>query len=321
MMENRGNNKGIITIVGAYNVGLFLKGQRLPALGESVTAEQFIEGAGGKGSNQAVTAAMFGSDVRFVARVGDDSYGRYALGLYKRVGISSELVTIDRSIHSGISIILIDKMGRNMISVALGANLKLSPDDIDKALPVIEKSALVGFQFENSLDTVFYGLRKAHEKRVMIFLDPAPAQKIPDEVYQFIDIIKPNETEARIITGIKVDGVETAEMAGRWLIERGVRTAIITLGELGAVLVDKTGARHFAAPKVNAVDSTGAGDIFSGALLSALADGNMLPEALEYATVAAALSTTRLGVIESIPSREEVAQFMRKIGEKGSTRL
>jgi len=304
--------KKAITIVGSYNVGLFLKGQRLPEVGETITADQFVEGAGGKGSNQAIAAAMFGADVKFIGRVGVDSYGKYALDLYKKVGISRELVTIDKSIHSGISVILIDKDGRNMISVALGANLKLSKQDIDRAKEVMEKSLLVGFQLENKLDTVFYGIRRAHELGTMTFLDPAPAAKLPDGLYPCIDIIKPNETEAGILTGIEVKDVRSAEAAGRWLLERGAGTAIITLGALGSVLVTRDIVKHFPAPTVQAVDTTGAGDIFSGSFMSALAEGIPLDEAIRFANAAAALSTTRLGVIESIPAREEVADMLKK---------
>jgi ribokinase len=303
----------MITIVGSYNVDLSMKGQRLPALGESVTAEQFIEGAGGKGSNQAVTAALFGADVRFVARVGSDNYGQNGLDMYKKVGISTEFVTVDKTVHSGISIILIDKDGKNMISMALGANLKLSREDIDHAGHAIGRSVLAGFQFENCLDTVFYGLRMAHNKGVLTFLDPAPAREIPEDMYQYIDIIKPNETEASIITGIKVDDITSAESAGRWLVKRGVKTAIITLGEQGSLVVEGNTAMHFPAPSVKAIDSTGAGDIFSGVFMSALASGKATAQAIEYATAAAALSTTRLGVTDSIPLPDQVAGFMLKL--------
>jgi len=306
-------DKKTITIVGAYNIDLSLKGQRLPALGESVIADQFIEGAGGKGSNQAVTAALFGADVKFVARVGSDSYGQYGLDMYKKLGISTEFVTVDKTVHSGIAIILIDNNGKNMISVAPGANLKLCKEDIDRAGHVIEKSMLAGFQFENDLDTVFYGLRMAHEKGVLTFLDPAPARVISEDAYRHIDIIKPNETEASIITGIKVDNITSAESAGRWLVKRGIKTAIVTLGERGAVLVEGNTARHFPSPSVKAIDSTGAGDIFSGVFMSALASGKATAGAIEYATAAAALSTTRLGVIDSIPSPEEVGNFILKL--------
>ncbi|MCX6001048.1 MAG: ribokinase [Chloroflexi bacterium] len=306
-------DKKTITIVGAYNIDLSMKCRRLPVLGETVTADRFKEGAGGKGSNQAVTAALFGADIKFVARVGSDSYGRYGLDLYKKVGISTEFITVDKTVHSGIGIILIDKDGKNMISVAPGANLKLSREDIDHAGHVIENSTLAGFQFENDLDTVLYGLRMAHKKGVLTFLDPAPAKNIPEDAYQYIDIIKPNETEASMITGIKVDNITSAESAGRWLVKRGVKTAIVTLGERGAVLVDGNTSRHFPAPSVKAIDSTGAGDIFSGVFMAALTSGKAMPEAIEYATAAAALSTTRLGVIDSIPSPEEVDSFILKL--------
>jgi ribokinase len=308
----------MITIVGAYNIDLCMKGQRLPALGESVTADRFIQGAGGKGSNQAVTAALFGADITFVARVGSDSYGRFGLDMYKKLGMSTEFVTVDHTAHSGISIILIDKAGKNMISMALGANLNLSTADIDRAGHVIERSMLAGFQFENNLDTVLYGLRMAHDKGVLTFLDPAPAREIPEDTYRYIDIIKPNETEASIITGIKVHDTASAESAARWLVERGVKTVVVTLGEQGAMLVEGNIARHFPAPSVKAIDSTGAGDIFSGAFMAALASGKNTPEAIEYATAAAALSTTRLGVIDSIPSRKEVDSFIMRLEGKSS---
>ena len=300
----------MITIVGSYNVGLFLKGQRLPGVGETITADRFVEGPGGKGSNQAVAAAMFGAKVKFVGRVGVDSYGKDALELYRRLGISTELITIDKSIHSGISVILIDADGRNMISVALGANLRLSKEDIDRAAGEIERSMLVGFQLENNLETVLYGIRRSHELGAMTFLDPAPAVKIPDDIYHSIDIIKPNETEASVLSGIKVTGIAEAEAAGAWFLKQGAGTAIITMGELGAVLVSRHAVKHYPAPKVQAIDSTGAGDIFSGALMSALAGGRTIEDAIPFANTAAALSTTRLGVIESIPSRDEVTNLL-----------
>jgi ribokinase len=172
---------------------------------------------------------------------------------------------------------------------------------------------LAGFQFENNLDAVFYGLRMAHDGGALTFLDPAPANTIPEDVYQYVDIIKPNETEASMITGIKVNDISSAESAGRWLVHRGIKTAIVTLGERGAVLVEANNARHFPAPSVKAIDSTGAGDIFSGVFMSALTSGMAMADAIEYATAAAAISTTRRGVIDSIPSREDVGNFIRKL--------
>jgi len=300
-----------ITIVGSYNVGLFLKGQRLPATGETIVADSFVEGAGGKGSNQAITAAKFGAPTTFVGRIGADSYGRYALDLYRRLGISTDLITVDESTHSGISIILIDSVGRNMISVALGANLHLSPADLDRALPTIKRSFAVGYQLENDLDTVLYGLRISREAGTRTYLDPAPATPLPDNIYPCVDVIKPNETEASTLTGIDVRDAASAAAAGAWFVERGVGAAIVTLGAAGAVLVRDGQSRHYPAPPVQAVDTTGAGDIFSGAFLASLSAGKALDEAIVFANAAAALSTERIGVVESIPEPEAVARLLQ----------
>lgn len=301
----------IVTVVGSYNVGLFLKGERLPSPGETVIAGEFVESGGGKGSNQAVAAARFGAETRFIGRIGEDSYGSYALDMYRRLGISTESIQIDHTIHSGISIILIDREGNNLISVAPGANLNLSRQDIDDAQAILQASAIVGFQLENSHDTVFYALRRVHEWGIDTFLDPAPATPLPDDLYPCIDVIKPNESEASILTGIGVTDVPSATAAGEWFLQRGVRVALITLGRAGAVLVTAEVKQHFAAPRVDALDTTGAGDIFSGAFLAAYSQGQALADAIHFANHAAALSTTRLGVIESIPDRDEVELFMR----------
>lgn len=156
-MENR-----IVTIVGSYNVGLFLKGERLPSVGETVIGNEFFEGGGGKGSNQAVAAALFGAKMQFIGRVGNDKYGIDALAMYKTLGIATDMITIDKSIHTGISVILIDKNGMNLISVVPGANLNLSQKDIDASEAQLKKSFVVGFQLENSHDVVYYGIRKVH---------------------------------------------------------------------------------------------------------------------------------------------------------------
>jgi ribokinase len=312
---------GRITLVGSYNVGLFLKGARLPEPGETVIADAFVESGGGKGSNQAVAASLLGADVRFVGRIGSDRYGEDALAMYRRVGIDTAWVRVDDTVHSGISVILIDAGGQNLISVAPGANLNLSPGDIDAAEKVLRESLAVGFQLENGFETVEYGLRKVRSLGVSTFLDPAPARKLPDDLYASIDIIKPNETEASILTGIRVDGPDAAEKAGRWFLDRGVGTAIVTLGEGGAVLATEVGPERFAAPAVEAVDATGAGDIFSGGFLAALCAGESLKEAILFALHAASLSTEKLGVIESIPNREEVEAFMRRsLGRPGEAK-
>jgi ribokinase len=299
-----------ITVIGSYNVGLFLKGDRLPAAGETIIGNHFFEGGGGKGSNQAVAASILGGNTRFFGRIGFDKYGQDALAMYRRLGINADTIRVDPSIHTGISVILIDRYGQNLISVIPGANFNLSCDDIEGALNTLCDSCMVACQLENRLEVVEYALRRTHEMGVTTFLDPAPAQPLPESLYPCIDIIKPNETEATILTGIQVRGPASAEDAGRWFLARGVKTAIITMGEQGATLVTTEGARHYHPPKVKAVDATGAGDTFAGALLTAVAEGKPIEDAIGFANHAAAISTTRLGVTEAIPTRAEVLASM-----------
>lgn len=306
----------IITIIGSYNVGLFLKGNKMPLIGETIIADQFHEGGGGKGSNQAVAAAKFKADVNFIGCLGADKYGINAIEMYKKMGIKTEMIKVSPCIHSGISIILIDSNGNNFISVAPGANLKLNKKDIDNESECIKNSFITGFQLENNHETVFYGIQKAKELGSLVFLDPAPALPLPDELYPYIDIVKPNETEASILTNFKVDNKESAFAAATMLIEKGIKTVIVTLGEKGAVLVNRKTKKYFPAPKVKAIDSTGAGDIFSGAFLSSYANDKSIEEAIEFAIFAASLATTKLGVIESIPTCEEVFKFIEKYNKQ-----
>lgn len=295
-----------ITIIGSYNVGLFLKGEELPTVGETVIGDQFYEGGGGKGSNQAVAASLLGAQTRFIGRIGFDKFGQDALALYRRRGIRFDTIIVDPTIHTGISVILIDKNGQNLISVIPGANFRLSTEDIDAAEESIADSGIVGFQLENRLEVVDYAIRKVHAMGIPTLLDPAPATNLPRSLYPCLDYIKPNETEATILTGIQVREVESAKEAGRWFVDAGVKTAVVTLGEQGAVLVTKDKIAHFVPPKVKAIDTTGAGDVFAGALMTALTQGKKVEEAIVFANHAAALSTTRLGVIDAIPQLLEV---------------
>jgi len=302
-----------ITIIGSYNVGFFFRGERMPEVGETIIGHEFIEGGGGKGSNQAVAAATFGADTTFIGKLGADKYAIDALNMYKKKGISIDRINIVPGVNSGMSVMIIDNKGNNMISVIPGANFLFSTSDIDSEKQVIESSYITGFQLENNHDAVFYGIRKAKEWGSITFLDPAPATVLPDDLYPYIYIIKPNETEASILTGIEVNDIESAKSAGRWLLKKGVQKAIVTLGEKGVVLVSKDEEQFFPAPKVEAVDTTGAGDIFSGCFLAALAHDRPLHDSIECAVCAASLSTTKMGVIESIPTINELTDFQAQI--------
>ena len=305
-------SKKRITVIGSYNVGLFLTGRKIPQIGETVIGDHFLEGGGGKGSNQIITASKMGALTTFIGCVGDDKYGNDAIGLYTELNIDSSMMHVDRSHHTGISVIFIDECGRNSIMVIPGANHLLSKKNIDDAEEVILSSFIVGFQLENNLDIVSYGINKVHALGVQTLLDPAPAQRLPDELYPCISIIKPNEHEATVLCGFTVNDVESAKEAGRWFVDKGVQTAIVTLGAMGAVLVQKNMEQFFPAIPVNPVDTTGAGDCFSGALMAALADGNKMGQAIPFAHATAALSTMKNGVVNAIPSYDEVVEMLNR---------
>jgi ribokinase len=294
-----------VTVVGSYNVGLFLKGDGFPSPGETVIGTTFHQGGGGKGSNQALAAAKLGADVTFVGRIGPDDFGRFALRLYEASGVSTAHIARDESVHSGVSVILIDATGRNLIMVVPGANFRLTREDIDRAEAAFAASAVVGFQLETNLEIVEYAVGRASDAGARVLLDPAPARSLPDALLAKLWCIKPNEHEASTISGVQVVDVPSAVEAGRWFLSRGVQVALVTLGERGAVLVTKDERLHFSAPRVKAVDTTGAGDTFCGAFMAALAAGESLQHAIRHANCAASVSVTRLGVVEAIPTREE----------------
>jgi ribokinase len=305
-------NKRTVTVIGSYNVGLFFKGQQLPGIGETVIGDRFYEGGGGKGSNQAIAASKMGAKTRFIGRIGNDAYGCDALSLYKNFGICTEMIKVDSTIHTGISVIFIDKDGQNSIMVVGGANFLLSKQDIDSVLSSITDSYIVGFQLENSLEVVEYAIKKVHEMGIKTLLDPAPAMKLSESLYSNIYYLKPNEHEASVLSGIKVYDVASAEKAGKWFLKRGVNTAIITLGKQGTVMVNSERAQYFPTPDLKPIDTTGAGDCFSGALMSALSHGKEIEEAIVFANCASSISVTRLGVVDAIPDLCEVNELVRQ---------
>jgi ribokinase len=301
---------GKVTIIGSYSAGLFFTGDALPRPGETVNGHEFFEGPGGKGSNQLIAASVMGARTRFVARVGADEYGRKALGMYEAYGISTELIRVDETAPTSVGAILIDREGRNLINIVAGANGNLSRGDINAAAPYIKDSFVVGFQLETPLDTVAYGLKTLSEAGVRTLLDPAPAAPLPDELYPYIYYLKPNEHEASLLSGIEVTGKDSARAACEWFLEKGVHTAVVTLGEQGAVIMEEGKCVHIPAPKVQTVDTTGAGDCFSGSMMARLAAGGSIENAVRFASAAAALSTTKFGVVNAIPTIEEVKKFM-----------
>lgn len=303
-------DRKLITVIGSYNVGLFLKGKKIPNIGETVIGDVFYEGGGGKGSNQAIAASLLGAKACFIGRIGDDKYGKDALNMYKKFKISTKMIKVDKSIHTGVSVILVDEFGNNSICVIPGANFKLTREDIDDMLQNIKDSFIVSFQFENDISVVEYAIKKVHSMGIKTILDPAPATYISEDIYQYVWCIKPNENEATILTGIEVTDVIGAERAGKWFAKKGVSIVVITLGEKGAVLVQDKRVKYFPVLKVKAIDTTGAGDCFCGALMAALSMNKDIDESINFANCAAAISVTRKGVIESLPALSEVKSLV-----------
>lgn len=301
-----------IVIAGSYNASMFLKGARIPGIGETYVGDVFFVSPGGKGSNQAIAARFQNADVKFLCKLGNDSYALEIIEEYKKLGMMNPGITRDGGVHTGIAVIFIDAVGNNSIMVVPGANLKLTADEIVRGVLEEKDVFMAGFQLENDVGEVCEAIRRLAAEGVKVLLDPAPAVPLPGDLYKSIAILKPNEHEAELLSGIRVASPEDAFRAGEWFLEKGVATAIITMGALGAAIVDRGRKIYLPAPKVEAADSTGAGDIFSGSLLAALSKGFDLTEAVRYANCAASISVTRMGVFEAMPTEAETLALYRR---------
>lgn len=300
-----------IVVVGSSNTDMIIRVPRIPRAGETLLGGEFFTAAGGKGANQAVGAARSGGKVALVARVGRDTFGDQAIAGLLRDGIDVSCVFRDKLTPSGVALIFVSKEGENSIAVAGGANAKLSPSDVKKAARVIRSAALLVAQLETPLATVTAAVEVAAKAGVPVILNPAPARPLPNSLLVRISILTPNETEAELLTGIKVTDPAAAAKACSKLRSRGVGIVILTLGGRGAFLADADGPRLVPGYKVKTVDSTAAGDIFNGALGVALAEGKTVLDAVRFANAAAALSVTRLGAQPSAPSRADIEKFIR----------
>ena len=274
--------------------------------GETVIGGSFFMNAGGKGANQAVAAARLGGNIVFICKTGDDIFGQQAKDLFNKEGIDTRFVLTDATQPSGVALITVDEKGENCIAVASGANAALQPADIKQAHATIEASAIILIQLEIPLETVSYIASIAEAKKIKLVLNPAPACELPDELLSKIAIITPNESEAEKLTGIKVTDHATAALAAQALKEKGIATVIITMGAQGVLLFHENKFTQIASVKVEAVDTTAAGDVFNGALAVALAEGKEMEAAVSFACKAAAISVTRLGAQASAPYRNEV---------------
>jgi ribokinase len=312
-----------IVVVGSSNTDMTIRLPHLPVPGETEIGGDFTMSAGGKGANQAVAAARAGGSVTFVARVGKDVFGSTAIAGFTQDAINVDFVARDPKAKSGVALIFVGKQGgENSIAVASGSNALLSAADVERAAKVIARASILITQLETPLATALAAASVASKAGIRVILNPAPvpARPLPLRLLRQISIITPNETEAEKLTGIEVRSTADAARAADWLLAKGVQAVIITLGSRGSFVATRAGKQLVPAFKVKAVDTTGAGDIFNGALAVALGEGKPLLEAARFASAAGAISITRLGAQPSAPSRKEIDSFLstRERGPRGT---
>lgn len=315
------DNQGRVVVVGSSNTDMVVRVQHLPRLGETVLGGEFLTAAGGKGANQAVAAARLGIPVSFIARVGRDALGDRTLVDLRKEGIDVRHVGRDPRARSGVALITVSDTGQNSIAVASGANSRLSPGHVRRASRSFAGYGPLLVQLETPLDTVVTAVELARRSGMPVILNPAPARELPDALLRKVSIITPNEIEAELLTGIRVTDEASAETAAKALRARGVSTVIITMGAKGAFVAAPDGARRVAGFAVKAVDTTAAGDVFNGALATALAEGWRLDDAVRFANAAAALSVTRQGAQPSAPRRRAVERLLASSGADGHARV
>lgn len=289
---------------------LVVRSPRIPVPGETILGGEFLMVPGGKGANQAVAIARLGAHACFVARLGDDVFGRRSLENFQREGLDIRHVTFTEDTASGVALITVDADGNNAIVVAPGANAKLSPADIWRAQSDICSAAAVVAQLEIPMETVQCAAELAHRAGVPFILNPAPAQELDPSLLAMTAVLTPNETEARILTGVEVVDPESAAQAAAILLEGGVKAVIVTMGAGGLLLADEDRMEHMPACKVKVVDTTAAGDAFVGSLAVGYGQGHSLRDSAMFANRAAALSVMKMGAQPSMPTLQEVCDFV-----------
>lgn len=292
-----------IVVVGSFNLGETVRVERLPKAGETLAGSGYSAGPGGKGSNQAIAARRLGGTVRFVGCVGEDRYGDEAVELWKSEGVSAAFVKRVRT-HTGIAFIVVERSGANMITIDSGANLELFPEDVKAAARAFDGSGVVLTQLEIRPETAAAAAKAGRAAGATVILNPAPARPAEELDLANIDIMTPNEQEFAVLAS-----TDDLEAGARSLLDRGPRMVVVTLGERGAYVATKGSSFRVPALAVEAVDSTGAGDAFSGALAVAISEEAPPKEAVRFANLAGAFTVTRAEVVQALPTREVLEKF------------
>lgn len=305
------DNKEII-VVGSINMDLVIKTKKMPKPGETVIGESFYRAPGGKGANQAVAISKLGGQSYFIGKVGSDPFGEELTNNLVREKVNRQYLYRDETTPTGTALIIVDENGENSIVVAPGANMKLEKKDIDKSREVFSKTKILLTQLEIPIETVKYSLELAKNLDILSILNPAPARNLTQEILSLVDVITPNESELRALTEVDLNSKEEIIQSAKSLLDYGIKAVIVTLGAKGALCIERDSVFQVPAIKVNAVDTTAAGDAFNGALALKLAEGVPLKEAVSYANIVAGITVTRKGAQPSIPTREEVEDYISK---------
>lgn len=306
-----------VCVLGSINMDLVIKVNEMPKEGETILSESFEKIAGGKGANQAVAARRCGNIVSMIGKIGKDDNGKILKGLLEEDSIDTNLIFEDENEPTGMAVITVNKNGNNSITVISGSNMTLNKDEIEKSKEIIENSDILISQFEVPEEVILEAFKIAKENNKVTILNPAPAKKIDEELLKSTDIIIPNETEAELLTGIKVKDLESAKLAANGLLEKGVKFVIVTLGSKGAAVISKEGGQIVEAYKVKAIDTTAAGDSFIGGLSSkldieSLSFENLL-KAVKFANKVSSITVQRKGAQPSIARLEEVIEIYGEV--------
>lgn len=293
-----------IVVVGSSNTDMVVKTARFPSPGETIIGGDFFMFPGGKGANQAVAAARLGGEVDFICSVGDDVFGQNALEGYKNDGINVKESKINEGVASGVALITVNKEGENEIVVASGANALLSPEHLGICQNIAEADIILT-QLETPIESVVY-LSKLGKK---LIINPAPAQKLDDDILKDLFLITPNETETRLLTGVEVNSESDSKKAAQIFLQKGVQNVVITMGSKGAFFMNEKESFTIPSQKVKAVDTTAAGDVFNGAITVQIAAGKNWKEAITFANAAAAKSVTKMGAQTSAPYLNEISLY------------
>ena len=297
-----------ICVIGSLNLDLVVNVDTMPKPGQTIIGSNFKEVPGGKGANQAVAMARLNGNVSMIGKVGEDGFGQTLINSLKNDKVDTTYIQTAKG-ATGVALITVDKNAQNSIVVSPGANFEVKEDDIDNNIEAIKNSDIVVLQLETPLNTIKYALNKAKELNKYTILNPAPAVKLDDEIIKNVDLLTPNETELEIISGVSIETEEDIQKAAQIMIEKGVKELIVTLGSKGSLYINKEKSMFKKAYKVEAVDTTAAGDSYTGALAVALSQEKCIEDAMDFASKVGALSVLKEGAQSSLPTLEDVKNF------------